>query len=258
MNLVATKNIIGETIMLPSWHPKIILEKHNDELVKRREYKKVRAYSKHDLNRWDLPKEITKTHDLDVQRIIKGAVRHTYKSNRTYFVYNSSLATTAAPVKQPTGSTIRTMMQLAPAAGYPGCLIAWGCSFDGSTAATPGQVEVFENTVAATMSTAFAVADIQPYTDPNTPANTSGGSGVPFNLSTGTSGFATAAVTEGTVAGYRAADLAMLPPTGPYVYQWPLGREFGFSAAVAAARFIRFRMTFGATVNCYIWAMLEF
>lgn len=171
----------------------------------------------------------------------------------TYFIYNSALATTAAPVKQPTGSAIRTMVQLRFATGYVAGLKAWGCSFDASAAATPGQVELFENTAAATMSTAYAAADVQPYNDRNAPANTAGSGGVPLNLSTTTSGFATAAVTEGTVAGYRGADLQLIAPTNQYAWQWPLGQEF----EVTAQNYLRCRVTFGATVNMYVWLVFE-
>lgn len=168
----------------------------------------------------------------------------------SYIIYNSSLATTAAPVKQPTGTAIRTMMQMRPATGYQIRLIAFGLSFDASAAATPGQVEIFETTAAATMSTAFAAGDIQPYNDYNSTANTAGAGGAPFNLSTTTSGFATAAVTEGTVAGYRAAWVGQVAPTSSIDYQYPLGREF----SVTPQMYVRVRVTFAATVNlcCYL------
>jgi hypothetical protein len=172
-------------------------------------------------------------------------------------IYNSAQATTAAPVKQPTGTAIRTMMQLAPAAGYAMRVIEWGCSFDGSSAATPGQVELFATTVAATMSTAYGTGDIQPYGDPNAAPNTSGSSGVPLNLSTSTSGFATAAVTEGSVANYRGFDVQMVSPTNQYVKQFPLGREPELNGH-ATTEYLRVRMTFGTTVNAYIYVIVEF
>jgi hypothetical protein len=249
--LVATKDIVGREVLLPDWHPRVILGRHNDELVKRRQYRRVRPYSVADLLRWDFPTDPTRTRDRDIRRIIMSLPPH--RAAASYFVYNSNLATTAAPVKQPTGTAIRTMMQIRPALSVNARLVAWGCSFDGFAAALPGQVELFENTVAATMSTAFAAADFQPYTPPTALANTAGATGVPFNLSTTTSGFATAAVTEGTVAGYRGADLALLPPTGPYVYQWPLGREFELTPQM----YLRLRVTFGTTVNMHAWAALE-
>jgi len=172
---------------------------------------------------------------------------------KTYQVYNCAAPTTAAPVKQPTGSAIRTMMQLRFATGYHARLVAFGCSFDGTSAATPGQIEVFENTAAATMSSAYAAADVMPFSDPNAVANTAGSSGAPLNLSTTTSGFATAAVTEGTVAGYRGFYSQMIAPTNQFDYQWPLGRE----PEIVPQNYIRVRVTFGATVNMSIYLIFE-
>lgn len=175
-------------------------------------------------------------------------------STQRYIIINSAQPTTAAPVKQPTGTAIRTMMQLRPATGYNPRIIEWGVSFDASAAATPGQVELFETSTAATMSTAYAAADIMPYSHPGyTPANTAGATGVPFNLSTTTSGFATAAVTEGTVAAYRLVQAHLLPPTGPLVYQFPLAREFEMDDQM----YTRVRVTFAATVNMYVYVLVE-
>lgn len=172
---------------------------------------------------------------------------------KTYIVYNSAMATTAAPVKQPTGSAIRTMQQLCPATGLIIRPIAWGVAFDAAAGAAGGLVELIEVNVAATMSTAYAVADIQPYGDANAPANTSGSSGVPLNLSTTTSGFATAAVTEGSTTASRMADLQIIQPTNQYSQQWPLGREF----ECVPQRFLRVRVTFPATVNMVSWIIFE-
>ena len=174
---------------------------------------------------------------------------------KTYLVQNSAMATTAAPVKQPTGTAIRTMMQLAPATGFTIRIIEWGCSFDGTTANTPGQIELVDTgTVFATsLSTAYAAADVQPWSDPNATANTAGTSGVPLNLGTGLSGFATGAVTEGSTTTTRELDLQMLPPTAPYVKQFPLGRE----PEVIGGKALRVRMTFGTTVNAYIYIIFE-
>lgn len=164
---------------------------------------------------------------------------------KSYIVLNCAQPTTAAPVKQPTGTAIRTMLQLRFATGVHACLTKWFCSFDGFAAALPGQVELFECTVAATMSTAYAAADIMPYGDRNATANTAGSSGVPLNLSTTTSGFATAAVTEGTVAGYRLIDTHLIAPTNQYIYDWPLQKEFD----ITPQNYLRIRVTFGTTVN---------
>lgn len=171
----------------------------------------------------------------------------------SYIIYNSNQATVAAPVKQPTGNTIRTMMQLRFATGVHAKIKRWGCSFDASAAGVPGQVELFENTAAATMTTAYAAADVMPYNDRSATANTAGSSGAPLNLSTTTSGFATAAVTEGTVAGYRGIDLQMIAPTNQYIYDWPLSDEFD----ITPQNYIRVRVTFAVSVNMYIYIIFE-
>ena len=122
----------------------------------------------------------------------------------TYLIINGAQGTnapTAAPVKQPTGTAIRTMLQIAPASGWPMKVFEWGCSFDGSAAATPGQVELVDTlTVFGTLTTALALGDIMPFSDSNAPANTAGSGGLPLNLSTSTTAFASAAGTEGSVA----------------------------------------------------------
>jgi hypothetical protein len=171
---------------------------------------------------------------------------------QSYLVYNSADATTAAPVKQPTGTSIRTMLQIAP--NVPIKVFEWGCSFDGSAAATPGQVELVDTgTVFATMSTAFVVGDVQTFTDSNAVANTGTSAGVPLGIGAAFSGFATAAVTEGSTTVTRNGDLQMLPPTGPYVKQFPLGREF----YVPSGHALRVRMTFGTSVNAYCYVLFE-
>ena len=166
-----------------------------------------------------------------------------------YLLSNTTATSTAAPVKQPTGTAIRTMLQVKTGAGTMAKIVEWGCSFDGSAAATPGQVELFGCTGAATMSTALTNADIMPY-DPNSYVNASN---FPFDLSTTTSGFATAAVTEGTVANYRSFDPQMVMGTNQYVKQFPLGRE----PMLGSASFCRIRVTFGTTYNMYCYIVFE-
>jgi hypothetical protein len=174
-------------------------------------------------------------------------------SAKTYWVHNGPMALTAAPTKQPTGTAIRTMLQLCPAAGRIIRPIAWGVSFDAAAAAQGGQVELIEVNVAATMSTAFAAADVQPYGDANAPANTAGVSGEPLNLSTTTSGFATGAVTEGATTASRMVDLQIIQPTNQYVYSWPLSREF----ECIPGRFLRVRVTFAVSVGMYCFVVFE-
>lgn len=177
----------------------------------------------------------------------------------TYTVFNSAQPTTAAPVSQPTGTAIRTMLQLAPlASGKPIKLVEWGCSFDGSVAATPGKVELFACTGAATLTTAFAAGDIMPFGDRlDSPANSAGTSGDPLSLGTSLSAFASASGTEGSVANYRSFDPQLIAPTSQYVKQWPMGREPKIGGNSATQEFLRVRMTFGTTVNTIIYVIFE-
>ena len=177
----------------------------------------------------------------------------------TYLVHNSAQAGTAAPVKQPTGTALQTMLQLAPlASGFPIKIIEWGISLDGSAAATPGKVECFACTGAATMTTALAAGDIQPWGSRlDYPANTAGTSGTPLSLGTALSAFSTTTVTEGTAANVRMFDLQLIAPTSQYVKQFPLGREPQLGGNSATQEFLRVRVTFGASVNAFIYVVFE-
>ena len=160
-----------------------------------------------------------------------------------FLAHNSLRPTTAAPVKQPTGTAVRTMLQLATTTLEGLYIVEWGISFDGSAAAAPIQVELFGCTGAATMSTALAAVDVQNVANP-------GGAAVnALQFGAALSGFATAAVTEGTVANYRAFDIQQVAPTSQYVKQYPLGRE----PAALLSTFVRVRVTAAATVNAYTY-----
>lgn len=172
-----------------------------------------------------------------------------------FLISNTTATTTAAPVSQPTGTAIRTMLQIALSSTYPiAKIVEWGCSFDGSAAATPGKVELVETgTVFATVSTASAVGDIVLLNGPYNNANTSGSSGVPFNLGTALTGFATASGTEGSITATREFDTQLVAPTNQYLKQWPLGRE----PEIKPGNALRIRMTFGTTVNAYCYVIIE-
>lgn len=169
-------------------------------------------------------------------------------AEKLFMLANSSQATTAAPVVQPTGTAIRTMLQIEAPSTKGLSVVEWGISGDGVVASNPpGKCELFTTTVAATMSTASVLADVCSL---NGPADE--GTLITFGGTTHTA-FATAAVTEGTVANYRLGDLQLVPPTSGWVKQWPLGREF----VCALSKFIRVRVTFTVSINVYtyvIWA----
>jgi hypothetical protein len=164
----------------------------------------------------------------------------------TYSVWNGAMPTTAPLTKVSTGTSTKTMLQLVPA--LPIKVVEWGVSFDGSSAATPGQCELIETGAIAGTVTALAAADIYPYFDPNAPANTAGSTGTPLNLGTALSGYT--ATVEGSIVATRIGDYQLVAPTNQWSKQWPLGREFG----VAPGKVLRIRMTFGTSINalCYI------
>jgi hypothetical protein len=159
-----------------------------------------------------------------------------------YLVGNFAMPTAAAPVKQPTGTAIRTMLQLATSSGNPIKVEEFHISFDGTAAATPIQVELIETgTVAATMSTAHVAAGV------NQLDFVSDGGVSTLSLgATNLTGFATAAVTEGTVTATRVLWADQIPPSSTFTKQWALGKE----PMVPGGRYLRVRVTATATVNC--------
>jgi hypothetical protein len=162
-----------------------------------------------------------------------------------YWAANGAMPTTAALTKVTTGTTIRTMLQIAPSATRPIKVVEWGISFDGSAAATPIQVELIQTDVAATV-TAHVAAGVQPYDDPNAPAST-------VTLGTAATGYSATGAAEGTITATRYGDLQLMSPTNQYVKQWPLGREF----QVPVSKFLRVRVTAGTAVNAYCYVIWE-
>lgn len=165
-----------------------------------------------------------------------------------YLIQNGAAGTTAAPVAVTTGTAIKTMLQFKPSATVVAKIVEWGISFDGSAAATPGKIELMESDVAATV-TATAVADITKY-DGNALA---GGDPTTNLIQVGTTSTGYTSTSEGTTTVSRVFDLQLLPPTGPYVKQFPLGRE----PILQVGKFARIRVTFGTAINAYCYMIVE-
>jgi len=160
-----------------------------------------------------------------------------------YWAANGAAPTTAALVAVTTGTAIKTLLQVAPSTTRPIKVVEWGISFDGSSAATPIKCELIQTDVAATV-TAHVAAGVQPYDDPNGPAST-------VTLSTTATGYT--ATAECTITATRYGDLQFIAPTGQYVKQYPLGREW----QVPVSKFLRIRVTAGAAVNAYCYVVFE-
>lgn len=160
----------------------------------------------------------------------------------SYWAYNGHLVTTAAPTKVPTGTSVKTLLQIASSTSRPLTVFKWGISFDGASAGTPVICELIETGNIAATVTAFNSTDIFPYGDPNSVASTV------LVGTTAQSGFTASA--EGSITTSRYADLQQVQPTNQYEWEWSLGREF----KVKAGNIIRVRVTAASSVNalCFI------
>ena len=166
---------------------------------------------------------------------------------KTYAVMNGAAPGAAAPVPITTGTSIRTMLQLATNTTTPAIrFVEWWVEFDGSTAATPIKVELLRHTGGPqTTLTAYAAADIAKVNDPNAPASS-------IQLGTALSGFSNT-TTDITPTTAVSLETHFVPPTSGIYVQFPLGRE----PEVQVSAFSRVRVTAGAAVNCYAGVMWE-
>ena len=165
-----------------------------------------------------------------------------------YLIANGPSPTTAAQVKVTTGTAIKTLLQVKPSATIAAKIIEWGVSFDGSTAATPGAVELIETDVAATV-TAHAAAGIVKYDT----AALIGGDPTTNLIQIGTTATGYTASGEGSITASRVLDVQLVAPTGQYVKQFPLGRE----PVLQVGLFGRIRVTFGTAINAYAYMIVE-
>ncbi len=164
-----------------------------------------------------------------------------------FLIGNGPMQTTAAFAKVAV-STIKTMLQVKPA-NVPLRIVEWGCSFDASAAATPGQVELIDTTTVAATVTASVAADI---TQVDGEAVHFNSNSTFFTLSTTTTGYTASA--EGTVVTVRnLAAPQQIAPTNQFIEQFPLG----YRPYLVVANYARIRMTFGTSVNAYCYMILE-
>jgi len=166
-----------------------------------------------------------------------------------YLFANGPMPTTAAFAKVATGTSIKTMLQVKTV--VPCRVVEWGCSFDGSAAATPGQVELIETGSIFATVTAAVNADITEldgeallFGDPTTAL---------FTVGTAATGYTASA--EGSIVAVRnLAGPQLVAPTNQFIEQFPLGNR----PLVQATKALRIRMTFGTSVNAYCYVILDF
>lgn len=164
-----------------------------------------------------------------------------------YRVYNAPMQTTAAIAKVTTGTSIKTMLQIATPSTRECQLISWGYDLDAVPGSTGGIVELIQTDVAATV-TAHVASGVQPL-DPNAPASL---------MTLGTSATGYTATVEGSTTAVRTFDTNFAQPSAGaaslnYEYQWmPDERPI-----VAVSKFLRIRVTFAAAVNMLCWVCFD-
>jgi hypothetical protein len=163
-----------------------------------------------------------------------------------YKIFNGPMPTTAGQAPVTTGTAIKTMLQLLP---FNTCVItSWGISFSGFAAAAPGIVELCDTgTVKGTVTASVDADCIKMASVEDAVASVAG-------LTMGTSATGYTCTSEGSITAVRMFDSILLPPTGPYIYQFPLGRE----PKCIIGNAVRVRVTFGTAINAVCWVEIEF
>lgn len=157
-----------------------------------------------------------------------------------YQAANGAMVTTGVFAGITTGTSIKTLLQIATPSTCPLRVKAWGISFNGSSVATPIQCELIDTNVAATV-TAHVAAGVQPYD-----AEAQNCASL-MTLGTTATGYTASA--EGSITATRIGDQQYVPPSGGYSYEFALGSEF----YVAASRFLRIRVLAAVAQNATCW-----
>lgn len=165
-----------------------------------------------------------------------------------YKLFNFAMVTTAQPTPVPTGTSLKTMLQLKASATKTAKVIEWGISFDGSAAATPVMCELLETDVAATVTA--AVANDLNKIDADA---LSGGDPTTNLIQVGTTATGFTASGEGSTTASRMLDCEQVSPTSQYVMKFDAGRE----PIVQVSKFLRIRVKAGTTVNAICYVVVE-
>ncbi|MCG6493445.1 hypothetical protein [Kitasatospora sp. A2-31] len=164
-----------------------------------------------------------------------------------YKIWNGPMPTTAAQASVTTGTSIKTMLQLATPSTRQLQPIAWGFSLDDPPGAD-GVIELLQTDVAATV-TAHVASGIQSL-DPNAP---------PSLLTLGASATGYTATAEGAITATRVFDAVSLSSVSgesslSYAYQWMPDER----PTVAISKFLRVRATTPTTaVDLRCWVVWD-
>lgn len=162
-----------------------------------------------------------------------------------YKIFNGPMPTTAAQVPVTTGTAIKTLLQIK--AFNTVKIVAWGVSFDGSSAATPGKCELLDTGTVFGTVTASVDADVAKWGSGEQAVASVAG------LTMGTSATGYTCTSEGSITAVKMFDAQLIAPTNQYVLEFSLGRE----PVVIVGNCARIRVTFGTAVNAYAWMLLE-
>lgn len=160
---------------------------------------------------------------------------------KVYSAFNGAGPTTVAPVAITTGTTVKTMIQMATSASCEARFVEWSWEGSGSAAATPAVVELmFHTSGAATVTAYTAATDFKKY-EPNSRASL-------MTVGATASGFTSSG--EGTPATALGSIVHQVPVTSGIYIQYPLGRE----PEMAVSTFARVRNTVTPAVNavCFV------
>lgn len=167
-----------------------------------------------------------------------------------YLFANGPMQTTAAFAKVTTGTAVKTMLQVKST--IPIRIVEWGGSFDGSSAATPGEVELIDTGTVFGTVTAYATADITRYDGEAHDFGDPTSSSVIFNVGTSASGYT--CTSEGSITAVRnLAGPQQIAGTNQFIQQFPLG----YRPYLVAGNALRVRNTFGTAVNAYYYVIVE-
>ncbi len=162
-----------------------------------------------------------------------------------YLIFNGPAPTTVAQVAVTTGTAIKTLLQVTPAANAAVRILEWGVSFSGFAAAAPVKTELIETDVAATV-TAHVASGIVAFDDE---AIIKASPATYFTLGVAATGYTSTA--EGTITATRVLDVQAISPMG----QWH--KKFDRCPLIQAGKFGRIRTTVGAAVDAYAYMLVE-
>lgn len=151
-----------------------------------------------------------------------------------YTAWNTAMPTTAARTAVTTGTSVKTMLQIATPSTRGLAVVKWGVRF-ATVPTAPIVCELVDTNVAATV-TAHVAAGVQP-ANPGESASL---------MTLGTSATGYTASSEGSITATRTLDEYIVPiGVVSWDYEWSLGRE----PFVAVSRFLRVRMTTATAIN---------